>query len=371
MEDQLRKAALDYHRLPKPGKISVSFDQPQITVNGDKATAKFRQYFAVSGSRAWYCIPLEDDQGRLGILSFESRNPDFLSDAHFEFIKVLAGQADPGGRLPLTFYRSVADLVAYHAASMYRGYEILSSAAFRVTRNSNLYLQEEESRNLLESVRTELHNRRRGDAVRLEIEAGADPEIIERLRSDPWLKPGQALSRPEIRVVARAGLVVVPGPRLEREAARLVERALGVEDEHLRAAGRRGLRLRRGRDDLQLAVAVEVRDGEAAHLGRHASGRRVDREPGLHRERAALPLVREHLFRVAEHYVRRAVVLEIGDHVRRGHDVGELHSSSNVLRVPRHHAGSRCTDDSDLHSLPLNDRPRLEVMSAVRIPRVR
>ena len=80
-------------------------------------------------------------------------------------------------------YIFLADLVAYHAASMYRGYDILSSAAFRVTRNSNLYLQEEESRNLLESVRTELHNRRRGDAVRLEIEAGADPEIIERLRT--------------------------------------------------------------------------------------------------------------------------------------------------------------------------------------------
>jgi len=80
-------------------------------------------------------------------------------------------------------YIFLADLVAYHAASMYRGYDILSSAAFRVTRNSNLYLQEEESRNLLESVRTELHNRRRGDAVRLEIEAGADHEIIERLRT--------------------------------------------------------------------------------------------------------------------------------------------------------------------------------------------
>ena len=76
------------------------------------------------------------------------------------------------------------DLVSYHASRMYNGYEILSSAAFRVTRNSNLYLQEEESRNLLESVRTELHNRRKGDAVRLEIDADADPEIIERLRTN-------------------------------------------------------------------------------------------------------------------------------------------------------------------------------------------
>ncbi len=66
---------------------------------------------------------------------------------------------------------------------MYRGYAVLSGAAFRVTRNSNLYLQEEESRSVLEeSVRTELHNRRKGDAVRLEIEASADPAISERLR---------------------------------------------------------------------------------------------------------------------------------------------------------------------------------------------
>jgi polyphosphate kinase len=84
----------------------------------------------------------------------------------------------------------LADLVTYHAARMYHGYDIVSSSAFRVTRNSNLYLQEEESRNLLESVRAELHNRRKGDAVRMEIEADADPEIIERLRTvfelDRW-----------------------------------------------------------------------------------------------------------------------------------------------------------------------------------------
>jgi polyphosphate kinase len=84
----------------------------------------------------------------------------------------------------------LADLVVHHAVRMYKGYDIVSSAAFRVTRNSNLYLQEEESRNLLESVRTELHNRRKGDAVRMEIESGADPEIIERLGTvfelDPW-----------------------------------------------------------------------------------------------------------------------------------------------------------------------------------------
>lgn len=79
-------------------------------------------------------------------------------------------------------YIFLHDLISHHADKMYRGYEVLSKGAFRVTRNSNLYLQEEESRSLLESVRTELHNRRKGDAVRLEIEHTTDPEIIERLR---------------------------------------------------------------------------------------------------------------------------------------------------------------------------------------------
>src|SRR5437764_6803277 len=88
----------------------------------------------------------------------------------------------------------LADLVTFHASRMYHGYDIVSSADFRVTRNSNLYLAEEESRNLLESVRTELHNRRKGDAVRLEIEADADPEIIERLRVNFELEPWQVFS---------------------------------------------------------------------------------------------------------------------------------------------------------------------------------
>src|ERR1700691_1315058 len=88
----------------------------------------------------------------------------------------------------------LADRVVHHATRMYKGYDIVSSAAFRVTRNSNLYLQEEESRNLLESVRAELPHRRKGDAVRMEIESAADPEIIERLRTVFELEPWQVFS---------------------------------------------------------------------------------------------------------------------------------------------------------------------------------
>ena len=66
-----------------------------------------------------------------------------------------------------------------------------SRTAFRVTRNSNLYFEEEEARSLLETIRVELHNRRKGDAVRLEIETGADPEIVERLRVNFELEEDQ------------------------------------------------------------------------------------------------------------------------------------------------------------------------------------
>jgi len=86
-------------------------------------------------------------------------------------------------------YVFLHEIVRAFAGRLYHGYEILSAAAFRVTRNSNLYLEEEESRSILESVDMQLHRRRKGQAVRLEIEAGADQEIIDRLVANFRLSP--------------------------------------------------------------------------------------------------------------------------------------------------------------------------------------
>ncbi len=80
-------------------------------------------------------------------------------------------------------YVFLQDIISTYADKLYRGYEILASAPFRITRNSNLYLEEEEARTLLEAIDSQVAQRRKGDAVRLEIEAGAHPEIIERLVS--------------------------------------------------------------------------------------------------------------------------------------------------------------------------------------------
>ena len=75
-------------------------------------------------------------------------------------------------------YVSLQEIISDYAPKLYRGYEILASAPFRITRNSNLYLEEEETRNLLEAIDSQVAQRRKGWAVRLEIEAGAQPEIV-------------------------------------------------------------------------------------------------------------------------------------------------------------------------------------------------
>jgi polyphosphate kinase len=88
-------------------------------------------------------------------------------------------------------YAFLHDVVHAFAERLYHGYEILSAAAFGVTRNSNLYLEEEESRSILESADLQIHRRRKGSAVRLEIEAGASQEIVDRLEANFRLSPGQ------------------------------------------------------------------------------------------------------------------------------------------------------------------------------------
>src|ERR1700746_190845 len=88
-------------------------------------------------------------------------------------------------------YVFLHDVVHAFAERLYHGYEVFSAAPFRVTRNSNLYLEEEESRSLLDTVDTQLHRRRKGAAVRMEIEAGANREIVDRLQANFRLEPWQ------------------------------------------------------------------------------------------------------------------------------------------------------------------------------------
>ena len=64
----------------------------EIDSEREETRAKFRRYFEETGMRACQIVPLIDEEGRVGILLFESSDPDFLTEAHLEMIKVLASQ---------------------------------------------------------------------------------------------------------------------------------------------------------------------------------------------------------------------------------------------------------------------------------------
>lgn len=78
-------------------------------------------------------------------------------------------------------YVFLGHMIGHFLADLFPGTSILGYWHFRVTRNSELYIDEEEVGNLLKAVENELHNRRRGDAVRLEVEKDTPAPIRETL----------------------------------------------------------------------------------------------------------------------------------------------------------------------------------------------
>jgi GAF domain-containing protein len=73
--------------------VNVRQEDGEIKTDREETAAKFKKYFTETGMRAFYAMPLNDDSGRVGILSLESRDPDFLSPTHIELLEVLASQA--------------------------------------------------------------------------------------------------------------------------------------------------------------------------------------------------------------------------------------------------------------------------------------
>jgi len=86
LRDILRWGAI----LKEPLLITQRGDE--IDSDREETRAKFRQYFVETNMRACQIVPLIDEEGRVGILLFESSDPDFLTEAHLEMIKVLASQ---------------------------------------------------------------------------------------------------------------------------------------------------------------------------------------------------------------------------------------------------------------------------------------
>jgi polyphosphate kinase len=78
-------------------------------------------------------------------------------------------------------YIYLASLIRQHIGELFPGLILNAVHAFRVTRNSDLYIDEEEAENLLRSIEQELRRSSRGDAVRLEVEADCPKDVLELL----------------------------------------------------------------------------------------------------------------------------------------------------------------------------------------------
>ncbi|QNN54056.1 RNA degradosome polyphosphate kinase [Nocardioides mesophilus] len=110
------------------------------------------------------------------------RNPK-TGKEHFARVKVppIFNRFVPVGELRFV---PLEDVIAEHLKRLFPGMEVLGSHTFRVTRNEDLEVEEDDAENLLAALEKELLRRRFGPPVRLEVEDTMDDHILELLVSE-------------------------------------------------------------------------------------------------------------------------------------------------------------------------------------------
>lgn len=78
-------------------------------------------------------------------------------------------------------YVPLEDVIAAHLEELFPGMEVLAHHMFRVTRNEDLEVEEDDAENLLKALEKELMRRRFGPPVRLEVEESIDPYVLDLL----------------------------------------------------------------------------------------------------------------------------------------------------------------------------------------------
>lgn len=115
----------------------------------------------------------------------ELENPEEESNPHMAIVPVprilprivqIGETSEPG-----ISYLLISSFVKNYASKLFPGLKVLSTQAFRITRNSDLYIDEEEVDNLLNTIEEELHKLKRGHAVRLEIERTVPKHQLKKL----------------------------------------------------------------------------------------------------------------------------------------------------------------------------------------------
>ncbi|WP_282827358.1 RNA degradosome polyphosphate kinase [Gulosibacter sediminis] len=119
-------------------------------------------------------------------LSVRVQNPD-AGKAEFARLKVppmlprLYPLDSPEGE---TWYILLEDLIAQHLDALFPGMQVLDHHAFRVTRNEDVTIEEDETENLLQALEKELLRRRFGPPIRLEVSEDMDDETLTLLKDE-------------------------------------------------------------------------------------------------------------------------------------------------------------------------------------------
>ena len=90
----------------------------------------------------------------------------------------------------------IEDVIGEHLKRLFPGMDVLGAHTFRVTRNEDLEVEEDDAENLLKALEKELLRRRFGAPVRLEVEQSIDPKVLDLLVSELGVGRGEVVSLP-------------------------------------------------------------------------------------------------------------------------------------------------------------------------------
>ena len=83
------------------------------------------------------------------------------------------------------------DVIGEHLKRLFPGMDVIAAHSFRVTRNEDLEVEEDDAENLLKALEKELLRRKFGPPVRLEVEESIDPKVLDLLVSELGVSAGE------------------------------------------------------------------------------------------------------------------------------------------------------------------------------------
>jgi polyphosphate kinase len=110
-----------------------------------------------------------------------------------------------------TSFIPLEEVIAHHLGALFPGMQVLDYGLFRVTRDADFTVSDD-AEDLLVAVQDELRQRRFGDVIRLEVQEGMSPKLLEPLVEALGLEPRQVYSGQSLLALADLHAVVsTPG----------------------------------------------------------------------------------------------------------------------------------------------------------------